>query len=193
MFSLSVPVAHLAAALHIAAVKDIRYYLNGVLLDAKSNNVVATDGNMMLCTRQDTILPIDGSDQVDVILPYDFVAKVVREHKRDDGVLITIDGTECRTAACIGKIVDGRFPDWRRIYPHTLAHAADVQFDKDLIARVTKAAKSLGARSGCYPIRTDEKETSAVAVIGEGQAHVVIMPIRETEKAKFPEFVRFAV
>lgn len=193
MFTLSVHVAHLAAALHIAATKDVRYYLNGVLLDAQSNNVVSTDGNMMFCTKPNTVLLTDGGDQTDVVLPAQFVADVVKASKRSPIVAITIDGTECRTATCIGKIVDGRFPDWRRIYPHALAHAADVQFDKDLIARVTKAAKSLGARSGCYPIWTDEKETCAVAVLTDGEAHVVIMPIRETGKAKFPEFIRFAV
>ena len=194
MFTLSIQVSHLAAALCIASTKDIRYYLNGVFLDAKSWNVVSTDGRAMFCTKPGTVLLAEGDDLHDVILPAQFVADVVKAHKRDHVILITIDGTECRTATHISKLIDGKFPNWRRIYPRTLAGKAGVQFDKELLVQITKANKALGVKSaGGYPIWTDDKESAAVAVLAGGEAHVVIMPIRETASAPFTEFVPFAV
>ena len=193
MFTLSIQVSHLAAALCIAPAKDIRYYLNGVFLDAKSCNVVSTDGYVMFCTKPDTVLA-EGNSQHDVILPAQFVADVVKANKHNHVVLITIDGTECRTLTHIGKLSDGKFPDWRRIYPRRLAGKAGVQFDKELLARVSKANKALGSKfAGRYPVWTDDEHSAAVAVLANGEAHAIIMPIGETDHSKFAEFVPFAV
>jgi len=192
MFTVSVQVSHLAAALHISPTKDTRYYLNGVFLDAKSRNVVSTDGHAAFISRPDSVLLTDGV-QEHVILPAAFVSDVVKNYKRDHVALITVDGAECRTASHISKVIDGHFPDWRRIYPEQLAGAADVQFDKELLARVTKANKALGVRlAGNYPIWNGEKDSTAVAVLSGGEAHVVIMPLRVPPEG-WPEFVRFAV
>ncbi|MBA0227379.1 hypothetical protein D7U89_18095 [Stenotrophomonas maltophilia] len=54
-----IPSALIAAALHVAPKNDVRFYLNGVLIESHADGaiIVATDGHRMLVVR--TSLPWD--------------------------------------------------------------------------------------------------------------------------------------
>ena len=188
MQTITVPVKHLAAALHCAGKKDIRYYLNSVFLDAKAGCIVATDGTCAYISQPGLLVGCTA----DVNMLREFVEDVVKASAKLTHVVITVDGDKLSTDSRIGKVVDGVFPDWRRIYPAALS-GEPAQFDKDLLARIAKANKALGVRlAGGYPLYTSGKG-AAVCVLAGGQAHAVVMPLRDQPTAPFATFTRFEV
>lgn len=190
MTDITVPTAHLAAALHCAAKNDVRYYLNGVFLDAKSGCVVATNGSVMYVSEPGIVLGL----AEDAILPRDFVEGVVKDAKKAPGVMstITIEGAALSTATRRATVLDGRFPDWRRVYPAQLS-GEPAQFDKELLLLGAKANKALGVRAcGDFPVYPNGKN-GAVGILSGGDAHFIIMPMHETLKSPFATFTRFGV
>ena len=103
------------------AQQDVRYYLNGMLLETegKTLRAVATDGHRLaLCERQ---LPAMVQTTQQVIVP----RKGVLELQRilgSDGTLVLAIGTN-HVRAQIGdirftsKLIDGRFPEYSRVVP----------------------------------------------------------------------------
>lgn len=188
MIDITVPTAQLAAALHCAAKNDVRYYLNGVFLDAKSGCVVTTNGHVLYVSAPKQAVGITE----DVILPRDFVEGVVKDAKKAEIVTITFDGRALSTATRRAIAVDGRFPDWRCVYPEQLS-GEPAQFDKERLMLGAKANKALGVRAcGGYPVYANGKN-GAVGVLAGGAAHFIIMPMNETIKAPFATFTRFGV
>jgi hypothetical protein len=126
---------HLKAALICAAKQDIRWYLNGVLLElgagAKGNRalLIATDGHRLSCsdaTGDDN--DMGAAQACSVIIPRDLIERVCRHKiaKRDLQVaMLTIaDGDVADTgltftmldgSAYTGKAIEARYPDWRRV------------------------------------------------------------------------------
>ncbi len=109
------------------AQQDVRYYLNGLLLETgrKLVRAVATDGHRLaLCE-----LPIaaaakgenSGKGTHQVIIPRKGVQELQRLLGGDEPVVLTI-GTN-HVSATIGdvrfssKLIDGRFPDYERVIP----------------------------------------------------------------------------
>lgn len=188
MADITVPTAHLAAALHCAAKTDPRYWLRGVFLDAKSGCVVSTNGSVMYVSAPGQLQGL----AEDVILPRDFVEGIVKDTKKVPNVAITIDGTALSTSTRRATVLDGRFPDWRRVYPEQLS-GEPAQFDKELLMLGAKANKALGVRiGGHYPLYPNGKN-GAVGVLCGGDAHFIIMPMNETLKSLFAPFTRFGV
>lgn len=110
------------------AQQDVRYYLNGLLLETgkKMVRAVATDGHRLaLCE-----LPTEGGkangkgakgDGHQVIIPRKGVQELQRLLTGDDAVVLAIGTNHVR--ATIGeirftsKLIDGRFPDYERVIP----------------------------------------------------------------------------
>lgn len=118
----------LKAVSYAMAVKDIRYYLCGVLLESNGaeTRLVATDGH-----RLHAVVSFDKDalivDPVQIILPASFV-KTLLKAKLSKGDVLHIniagnkascslpDGTE---TVCSG--IDGRFTDYLRVIPKTVS------------------------------------------------------------------------
>ena len=103
------------------AQQDIRYYLNGLLLVVKGNEMrmVATDGHR-LAYASETL----GEQQqaIEVILPRKTVLELSRQlADNDDGLEIVLSPTQAlfRFGAIefISKLIDGKFPDYERVIP----------------------------------------------------------------------------
>lgn len=188
MQTITVLVKHLAAALHLAGKNDVRFYLNSVFLDAKSGCIVATDGTCAYISRPGLVVGL----VADVLMPREFVENVVKAAKKAEYAVITEDGGKLSTDSCMGRVVDGKFPDWRRICPSQLSGEA-AQFDKDLLARVAKANKALGAKAPSWYVLCQSGKDGAVALLCGGEAHAVVMPLRDTERDPFATFTRFEV
>ncbi|MEO8223218.1 MAG: DNA polymerase III subunit beta [Gammaproteobacteria bacterium] len=109
------------------AQQDVRYYLNGLLLETggKMVRAVATDGHRLaLCE-----LPIEGvkggkgakNDSHQVIIPRKGVQELQRLLAGEGEVILAIGTNHVR--ATIGdirftsKLIDGRFPDYDRVIP----------------------------------------------------------------------------
>ena len=102
------------------AQQDVRYYLNGMLLetDGKMLRTVATDGHRLALCEMD--LPSKATGQ-QVIVPRKGVLELQRLLGTEGDVQITIGSNHIR--AQIGdvrftsKLIDGRFPEYSRVIP----------------------------------------------------------------------------
>ncbi len=102
------------------AQQDVRYYLNGMLLEIKEEKIrtVATDGHRLALSEAD----FDKALDLDVILP----RKAVLELSRilvdsDENVQIEISSNHAKiTVGNISfttKLIDGKYPDYRGVLP----------------------------------------------------------------------------
>ena len=103
------------------AQQDIRYYLNGLLLEVNENklNLVGTDGHRLSFTS--TTLN-QTYDKTDVILPRKTVVELIKLlNDSDDEVNIEISAGQVNFAfseiRLISKVIDGKFPDYHRVIP----------------------------------------------------------------------------
>lgn len=103
------------------AQQDVRYYLNGMSLETEENVIrtVATDGHRLALCRlnYETSLPAR-----QVIIPRKGVLEISRLIGEDDKSLkIQIGSNHLRIFSTdfifTSKLVDGRFPDYRRVLP----------------------------------------------------------------------------
>ena len=114
---------HLIDSTHFSmAQQDVRYYLNGMSLETEENLIrtVATDGHRLALCRMEytaTALPTR-----QVIIPRKGVMEISRLIEADDKLLkVQIGANHIRIFSndfiFTSKLVDGRFPDYRRVLP----------------------------------------------------------------------------
>ena len=103
------------------AQQDVRYYLNGLLLetDGKALRAVATDGHRLaLCEME---LPGKAKTNHQVIVPRKGVLELQRILGTEDTIELAVGTNHIR--AQIGeirftsKLIDGRFPEYGRVIP----------------------------------------------------------------------------
>ena len=118
------------------AQQDVRYYLNGLLLEFTTVRIraVATDGHRLaLCDAEfDTHA---GSD-IQVILPRKAVIELGRLlSDSDEELRLEVSNSHVRInfgdTVFTSKLVDGRFPDYERVMPS--GNMQDLQADKELL------------------------------------------------------------
>ena len=104
------------------AQQDVRYYLNGLLLELSKDNLrsVATDGHRLaLC---DTGLNVDIEERIQIIVPRKGVMELSRLlQDTDEEAKITISSNHIRvdlsSLQFTSKLIDGKFPDYNRVIP----------------------------------------------------------------------------
>lgn len=171
--------SHLRAAFEFSAEKDLRYYLQGVLVEACSSEVrlVATDGIMMGVLRE--LNPLSDGASCTVIVPNATVKTVISMKAK--ALTLSNEG-----GWSLGGMrftpVDGSFPDYRRVFTKTHSGEA-AQFDVNYLARILKAGKALGAKSQPI-IRHNGDGGAQIQFYGRDDEFVgVLMPLRAfTEK-----------
>ena len=104
------------------AQQDVRYFLNGLLLEVSSEHIrtVATDGHRLAMCTLDKGVP--GADRVQVIVPRKGVVELGRLlGDGDDPVYITLGKNHLRASqggyTLTTKLVDGRFPEYDKVIP----------------------------------------------------------------------------
>ncbi len=104
------------------AVQDVRYYLNGALLDLRSRSLrcVATDGHRMAMCETPTDLEL--ANQRQVIVPRKGVLELQRLlDSGDQNVEVEIGRNHLRVSRSdftfTTKLIDGRFPDYESVVP----------------------------------------------------------------------------
>jgi DNA polymerase-3 subunit beta len=188
----SIPVDTIKALLLAAAKGDIRYYLNAVCLDVAPDGsavAVATDGHIMLA------LPVeraedDGEPRATAagqyVIPRD-VLEGLKAPWKGGAATVTIDaGAKTVTVTVAGKasssaLVDGKFPEWRRVVPRKVSGLAS-QFNAEYVATFGKIHKLLGGKysPGILHNGGDGGNfvESAARVLLPGEAVGVLMPLR---------------
>ena len=99
--------------------QDVRYYLNGLLIEAKNGELraVATDGHRLALAEMKT--EVDGDIQV--IVPRKGVLELSRLLHGDGEVSVAIGTNHIQVdldgIRFTSKLIDGRFPDYDRVIP----------------------------------------------------------------------------
>lgn len=122
------------------AQQDVRYYLNGMLLEVKGGTIkaVATDGHRLALSQVDC--PTDETVDAQVIVPRKAVLELGRLlSEQDQEILVDISSNHIRLnlgeTIFTTKLIDGKFPDYERVIPKG--------FDKDVIAGRDELRQSL--------------------------------------------------
>jgi DNA polymerase-3 subunit beta len=155
----------LAQVAYAMAAQDIRYYLNGLLMQVldKELRMVATDGHR-LALSSNTL--DEDYPRTEVILPRKTVLELARQlSDSEDPVEIIITGNQ----ACfrfgpielITKLIEGKFPDYERVVPQgnpklVVAHRAS------LLSALQRAA-----------ILTNEKFRGLRVVLESGRVSII--------------------
>jgi hypothetical protein len=172
----------LKAVSRFAAVKDIRYYLQGVLIESTplQTRLAATDGHTLAVHRADAKGDNEGSWTG--ILPLDAVLTLLKmkpSHKtlRDAPIYLSVqESGEIRAdwidQSIITRAVDGKFPDYRRVIPETL-DGLPCWINPDYLTRIVDAAKDVNAGFTFGFGGTG----SSLAQIGQDMV-AVVMPMR---------------
>ena len=102
--------------------QDVRYYLNGLLLEVTPEQVraVATDGHRLsMC---DAEVKVDTKQKAQIIVPRKGITELQRLLSQDDEeVTVQMSNNHIRVIAgnleFTSKLIDGRFPDYDRVLP----------------------------------------------------------------------------
>ena len=105
--------AWLKAVMLAAAKKDVRYYINGVMV--RNGEMAATNGHMLLLIKSESIKS-DG----EYIIDNDTLKMIVTSHKgiKGDNSVEVVDSMTITGSSKIHITpVDGKFPDANRVIP----------------------------------------------------------------------------
>lgn len=121
---------------HAMAVKDMRTQLNGLFFEVKDDTLtlVASDGMRLSANA----IPL-ASDNVSRIIPRNTVMRLVKALTSGEmtisfsatNISFSINGNEI-----VSKIIDAKFPDYRRVIPSN--HAQSITISKDSIIESCK-------------------------------------------------------
>jgi DNA polymerase-3 subunit beta len=135
----------LALVQYAMAQQDIRYYLNGLLMimDSGSLAVVATDAHRLALAR---LSNDQSSARQEVILPRKSVVELVKLlSDSDDPVRVDILSNQARfsfgATLLSTKVVDGKFPDYKRVIP--TGHEKQFSIDRVALLQALQRAAIL--------------------------------------------------
>ena len=169
--------------------QDVRYYLNGLLLELSADTLraVATDGHRLAVAETEIRAEL-GEDSRSLILPRKGVGELQRLLGGEDDNMELIIGSNAVRASFAelqftSKLIDGRFPDYERVIPDAescdkqlilekeslrqcLARAAILSNDKYRAVRLTLAPGTLRVVAN-NPEQEEAEEELEVAYDGE--------------------------
>src|SRR5574344_1837105 len=106
------------------AQQDVRYYLNGLLLETGAGRLraVATDGHRLALCDADASIEGDNDNPHQVIVPRKGVLELARlMNDESANVRISLGASSIRATSSdfsfTSKLVDGKFPDYNRVLP----------------------------------------------------------------------------
>ena len=102
--------------------QDVRYYLNGLLLEVANSELraVATDGHRLAFCQQES--PVESEENQQIIIPRKGVMELQKLlEESNDLAEVEIGTNHLRVASSemrfTSKLIDGRFPDYQRVIP----------------------------------------------------------------------------
>lgn len=147
------------------AQQDVRYYLNGLLLEFKPGRLraVATDGHRLALSEHALDHGLEAETQL--ILPRKTVLELMRllENSEIEAVLKLSPGqlqVELEQLRITSKLIDGRFPDYERVIP--------VDADRKVVGDRTRVRAALARAS----ILSNEKFRGVRLKMENGEMHI---------------------
>lgn len=180
--------AALKMVTHAAALRDIRYYLNGVCFDFEGQTLtlVGTDGHRLAVA----VLECETMPKSQVILDNNAVKQLLSLPKNTGDVLFVQEGNTLRITIA-GQVlvfagIEGRFPDWRRVVTGTEEATVSIGVNADYMsqafASLAKVANrkyhgvKMNLRGSNCSIRLDAGLADDFP--GLTEAYCIIMPMR---------------
>ncbi len=112
--------------------QDVRYYLNGLLLEISGDSLraVATDGHRL--AKSDLQIKGNEADFRQLIVPRKAVMELIRLlQDNEDEITIEVSSNHIRVSAgstvFTSKLIDGRFPDYEAVLSSLLTTAVSVE------------------------------------------------------------------
>ncbi len=141
---------HLIDLTHFAmAHQDVRYYLNGLLLELSADllRAVATDGHRLAVAETDIQAEV-GDEPRTLILPRKGVGELQRLLGSDDESMELVIGSNAIRASFAelqftSKLIDGRFPDYERVIPDAEACDKQLTLEKESLRQCLARAAIL--------------------------------------------------
>jgi len=189
--------ATIKAAMLAQATQDVRYYLNG--LHFIKNQVQATDGHRALRITEDLInAPEDGiilklsavptmrgieTAVIDTDAGIVYWCSQVADKEKDFDDLGEGWYKTLRLAVGTVDVVDGRFPDFNRVFvtpKEGRAGVTEIGFNVEYFATVTRICKALKMKSSIVKITLQSVTDAAFISINStnGVAEYAVMPAR---------------
>lgn len=172
------------------AVKDIRYYLNGVCVETNGNDTIlaASNGHMLAVVRCGGSGNLVTQKPTEYIIPAAMVQTIAKakapKGAQYPSVALTFDGCKVEAAlpdgtSSIAQTVDGKFPDWRRIIPEgDLGETGAAHYNPDYLkAAAEAAALATGDKTGVYAFK---QRGNKAAIMAAGPLVFAVMPMRES-------------
>lgn len=174
-----------------AAKQDVRYYLNGVCVDARASDVtlVTTDGHRMLA------YPV-AVDAIESLAPGQYIiprealeaVKPCKAGRITLPITIEIDVAHGRdnkitgATSTVTPLIDGKYPDWRRVMPAQVSGEL-AQYNCDYVGDFGRIAQLMGAKHPMVCI--NHNGNNPAVITGLAPALGVLMPLRCDDDARF--------
>jgi len=169
----------LKAALFCSATKDIRYYLNGVLLRKRGNNfnLFSTDGHVAFCGNLGEI-ENDFTSDFDIIIPAEVVKQACQAKQTSIALVSALVSTGVEKYS-LGNVlftaIQGKFPDLSRIIPATTSGEV-TQFQPAILKQVFDSLNAwCGSKKRTYKIQHNGEGTALI--VGGDDVFCVAMPV----------------
>lgn len=178
------------------ALKDVRYYLTGVMLETgpTGTRIIATDGATIAVARVDTIerqfgqfiIPVDAVAMLGKIKPTRAVKDPAIEFVLPEGFADKYDGKNRRQitinhpmgTTTVGEL-DGIFPDWVRVCkPANGPNGAHVLYEPRYLMRVANAAALIHKRTYPPQVRPNGSLPGYAQLDFEGNIGAWVAPFR---------------
>lgn len=198
MSTIQVSPLALKAAFRVSAVRDIRYYLESVCVEATKTETlcVATDGHRLIIVRKDADNDVD--ETVRLIIPAKIVKMVIAGRKSALPKMIELTHDDSFWYAPLPdrvrigfEPIAAKYPNWREVIPKNLSNEPanyNVVYLKDML----DAARDLGV-AGADRLRLAQNGQSAGVVTAEGTGELgflgIVMPYADFGRsAHVPEW-----
>ena len=131
------------------AQQDVRYYLNGMLFEIEGSRLrtVATDGHRLALAECELSEPVEGGDR-QLILPRKGVVELGKMlGSSDEEIELVLGqnavGLDTESMSFSSKLIDGRFPDYRRVIPIRGDTDKEIRADREALRQSLQRAAIL--------------------------------------------------
>lgn len=190
---------YLKAALVCAGVKDVRFYLNGVFVEVmpRETRVISTDGARAVVFR--AVLEKDEPDQAvaEILIP-NAIIKALKVDKRIPACELSYVGANPSSAtlshdgaAVTFTPIDGKYPDYRRIFPTQPGSGMQAHFQLQYLADITHAVQIAFDNNRINAeVWHDGPNNVALVTCGHPEFCGVVMPMRGSSSPSDTGWIR---
>ena len=185
----SAPARQIESILLHAAKRDVRTYLNGILFEHRNGigRMCATDGLSLIVAK----CPVYLGPSVSAIVPREIMEAALKslgkKGRDSQNLSVEVIGAKVTVltvggASFAGQLIDGSFPDYRRVLPVSSFDQSQAVISGYLIDRFDRSAaiwagKPVGSMFCTYRTRTDS--AALVSLGADDEAIGVVMPRRD--------------